>query len=440
MEYLEGETLAARLAKGPLPFDEVIRCANEIASALVEMHAHGVIHRDLKPANIMLTKAGAQLLDFGLARLEPPFADVPAAAGTPVPRSADDVETFGLTSRAGTLSYMAPEQMRGEAIDHRADIFAFGAILYEMATGSKAFTGDDAAAVANAVLHHDPPPVPAATGTPAGLGAVLRRCLQKDPAERWPDAVTMSDALKEVATPSRRPDWLSRNRRRAAALSVVTGIVAVVAIWGWSSGAGVESNGSQLVVGRQQQLTAADESELDPSFSPDGTLIAYTVGQGARFRTAVRAIATNREIAVPTDPGGLQLQPRWSPDGKELLHISREGVFVWPLTGGPPRRVATPSDDRGRYSQFVPSSMITSCSVGAARPGDRGRLRRGSGVRSTCAPGARRRLVSPPGRTALVRLVANRDMDRLHRRQSPPAIFPTLLWQCRPVGDCRGAC
>ena len=134
MEYLEGETLAARLAKGPLPFDEVIRCGNEIADALVEMHAHGIIHRDLKPANIMLTKAGAQVLDFGLARLEPPLADVRRQQELPFRAPPATAETVGLTSRAGTLAYMAPEQMRGEAIDHRADIFAFGAILYEMAT------------------------------------------------------------------------------------------------------------------------------------------------------------------------------------------------------------------------------------------------------------------------------------------------------------------
>ena len=151
MELVEGATLAARLARGPMAVDLAVRCAAEIADALASAHAAGIVHRDLKPANIMLTRSGVKLLDFGLARLRPAPATRP---------SADESTEALLTMRGvllGTLAYMAPEQMRGDEVDGRTDLFAFGAVVYEMIAGERAFAADSQAALIAAILERDPP-------------------------------------------------------------------------------------------------------------------------------------------------------------------------------------------------------------------------------------------------------------------------------------------
>ena len=157
MEYLEGETLAQRLEKGPLPLDQVLRYAIEISDALDKAHRQGVTHRDLKPGNIMLTKAGAKLLDFGLAKLRSETA--PEVPFSQLPTAKDSLTIEGTI--LGTLQYMAPEQVEGKVdeIDARTDIFAFGAVVYEMATGKKAFEGKSAASVMAKILETDPPPM-----------------------------------------------------------------------------------------------------------------------------------------------------------------------------------------------------------------------------------------------------------------------------------------
>src|SRR5258707_9764246 len=166
MEYMEGETLAARVAKGPLAIDEALRYAIQIADALCQAHRHGVIHRDLKPGNIMLTKAGAKVLDFGLAKVQ-------AAAVTPdVTQPTNTLTEEGVI--LGTLQYMAPEQLEGEEADARSDIFAFGAVVYEMATGKKAFEGKSRASGIAAILEREPPPISSLQSlTPPALDHVV---------------------------------------------------------------------------------------------------------------------------------------------------------------------------------------------------------------------------------------------------------------------------
>ena len=165
MECVEGETLAHRLEKGPLPLDEVLRYGTEVADALAAAHGRGIVHRDLKPANVMLTKSGVKLLDFGLAKLRGPAAD-PALALSAMATGAAPVTAEG--SLLGTLSYMAPEQVEGRDADARTDLFAFGALLYEMATGRRAFEGGSAASVIAAILEREPPPRSPAPGSCAG--------------------------------------------------------------------------------------------------------------------------------------------------------------------------------------------------------------------------------------------------------------------------------
>src|SRR6202163_780705 len=185
MEYLEGETLAQRLESGPLPLEEVLRYATEIADALDKAHSKGVIHRDLKPANIMLTSTGSKLLDFGLAKLRRE-AD-PFAVLSGVPLAADTISTPGAV--LGTLSYMAPEQLEGREVDARTDIFAFGAVVHEMATSQRAFEGKSQASLIAAILEREPPAMSSLQSmTPPALDRVVRRCLAKEPDERCQSA------------------------------------------------------------------------------------------------------------------------------------------------------------------------------------------------------------------------------------------------------------
>ena len=218
MELLEGQTLATRLARGPLPVDQTLRTAVEIAEALAAAHALDVVHRDLKPANIMLTASGVKLLDFGLARWRGP---VVAGGTTGAGVDGHARSTAGLI--IGTLPYMSPEQVRGEAVDARTDVFAFGAVLYEMLTGAPAFAADSQAALIAAILDHDP--IPVATRqplAPPALDRLVTRCLAKAPAERWQHAQDVAFELKEISEsrvePRQRPTEASGSRARPSAV------------------------------------------------------------------------------------------------------------------------------------------------------------------------------------------------------------------------------
>src|SRR5579863_10259938 len=197
MEYLEGETLAQRLLKGPLPLEQVLQYAIEISDALDKAHRKGVTHRDLKPGNIMLTKSGTKLLDFGLAKLKQEAA--PANVNlSELPTASDPLTAQGTI--VGTMQYMAPEQLEGKEVDARTDIFAFGAVVYEMATGKRAFEGRTQASLIAAILEKEPPAMSTLQPmTPRALDRVVKRCLGKDPDDRWQTARDLGVELKWIS-------------------------------------------------------------------------------------------------------------------------------------------------------------------------------------------------------------------------------------------------
>src|SRR5450432_1153091 len=194
MELLEGETLSDRLAKGALPLEQTLRYGVEIADALDKAHRQGIVHRDLKPGNVMITKSGVKLLDFGLAKAMAPAARPGSLTSLPTQQ--------GLTQEGtilGTFQYMAPEQLEGKEADGRTDIFAFGAVLYEMATGKKAFAAPSQASLITAIMSADPPSISSLQPmTPAALDRVVRTCLAKDPEDRWQTAHDVLLQLKWI--------------------------------------------------------------------------------------------------------------------------------------------------------------------------------------------------------------------------------------------------
>src|SRR6202165_1700353 len=197
MEYLEGETLAQRLQKGPLPIEQVLQFAIEIADALDKAHRKGITHRDLKPGNVMLTKSGTKLLDFGLAKLKQEVAPANVSLSD-LPTAIDPLTAHG--SIVGTLQCMAPEQLEGREVDARTDIFAFGAVAYEMATGKRAFEGKSQASLIAAILEREPQPMSSLQPmTPPALDRVVKRCLAKDRDDRWQTARDLEVELKWIA-------------------------------------------------------------------------------------------------------------------------------------------------------------------------------------------------------------------------------------------------
>ena len=229
MEYLDGETLAARLAAGKLPLDQALQYGIQIADALAAAHKAGIVHRDLKPGNIMLTKSGAKLLDFGLAKPRCPDRGLGHHAARDR-RPADRAGTL-----LGTLHYMAPEQLQGAEADSRTDVFGFGCVLYEMITGRRAFGGDTPASVIAAVLEHEPAPLPANAQeiTPPALDAIIRTCLAKNPEDRWSSGHDVWLALRRL-TPAGEPPTavapLTRRSRRAAIPWVIAGLSLAIAV------------------------------------------------------------------------------------------------------------------------------------------------------------------------------------------------------------------
>ncbi len=346
LELVEGETLAERIARGPIPLDEALPIAREMAWALEAAHEKGIVHRDLKPANVKLTPAGkVKVLDFGLAK---------AIAGDP--SSPDATSSPTLTARSteagvviGTAAYMSPEQARGRAVDKRSDIWAFGAVLYEMLAGRRAFDGETASDALVSVLTKEPDWSALPVSTPPAIRRLLRRCLDRDRERRLHDIadarLEIDEALSGTAAPeSPAVSAPPRGRPRRAAILTTALVAAAAAALAtlWTAGRLRPAAPAAPVV---RPLTDSGR-DWSPAASPDGRLVAFVSDRDERQRIWLKQLPGGDETALTAGPDE---RPRFSPDGSSVLFVRREGdgtsLFRVSVLGGEPRRVVADAYD-----------------------------------------------------------------------------------------------
>jgi Tol biopolymer transport system component len=345
MEYLEGETLEARLRKGPLPIDEALRIAAQIASALDAAHRKGVTHRDLKPGNVMLTRAGAKLLDFGLSKITEPVAPL----GTDILALTASRPITAEGTILGTFQYMSPEQLEGKEADGRSDIFSFGAMLYEMITGHKSFQGSSHASLIAEVMSTNPPPV--STIQPMAspmLDHIVQRCLAKSPDDRWQSAGDLQSELewiREAGSKAGIPVPVAARRRSRERLAWIVAGLAGTALLASLTAAYLRKRPAEAAEVRFQ-IPVPEKLNFHwydlPAVSPDGQRIAFTAAatpleNGRLFVRPLNA-ATATEIPLPgTDVS----RPFWSPDGRQIAFVSRATLQKVDFSGGPPVTICT---------------------------------------------------------------------------------------------------
>ncbi len=341
MEYLEGETLAACLAKGPLPVAPALGYAIQIADALAQAHRRGFCHRDLKPGNIMLTRSGAKLLDFGLAKR------APTAVANEATVSAD---LTGKGALIGTLPYMAPEQVEGREADARTDLFAFGSVLYEMVTGHKAFSGHTAANLMAAILERDPPPLPG--GCPPALDRLVRRCLAKDPEQRWQNAQDLKVELQWIVEgastqTAQPPPWRLRRLAPWLAAGLFATLAAILAVLYFRPGPPPERTVRFLVPPPE-----TGQSFGFHSVSPDGQWLAFIAAAPDKGgQLWVRRL--DATTAQPLTAAPMAGTPFWSPDSRSIAFFTGDKLMKIDVRGGPPQAIC---DAPGPYAQGAWSS------------------------------------------------------------------------------------
>jgi eukaryotic-like serine/threonine-protein kinase len=478
MPHLEGQTLAARLERGPLPLDQALKIAAEMADALDKAHRQGIVHRDLKPANIMLTKAGPKLLDFGLAKLRPSPGPVSLSEMTRTVPAAPETARGAIL---GTLHYMAPEQLEGREADARSDIWGLGAVLYEMATGVRPFAGDTPASVIGAILRDTPPAVSTRQRlAPRMLDHLVNRCLAKDPDERWQSIGDVGGMLESIAAHqpanvdprARRSVWRERSAWIAATILLLIGLAFVTrwarpvvpptdivrlsvnppesASFTLNVNATVpipqfalSANGRSLafVAARsalrptlwlrhledvEARSLAGTEDAQDPFWSPDGRWIGFFDGQGTLKRVAVSGGAVQTVTRGTLDPRGAS----WGPDDTILFGTGYGAVYRVAAAGGTPQPVTRLDSSKGegshRWPLFLPDGrhflfLVRSglaehrgVYVGALDDETRHQLLRGLGHRCAVCGSG---LFAVPGR----RYHARSDV----RQRSPASVGPT---------------
>jgi serine/threonine-protein kinase len=380
MELLEGETLSDRLAKGPLPLESTLKYGTEIADALDKAHRQGIVHRDLKPANVMLTKSGVKLLDFGLAKAMPPPSQ---GSLTALPTQQ------GLTQEGtilGTLQYMAPEQLEGKEADARTDIFAFGATLYEMATGKKAFSASSQASLITAIMSSDPSPISSVQPmSPPALDRVVKKCLSKDPEDRWQNAADLGSELKwigESGSQAGVPAPIALRRRvRLGAAGTIAGVILGAVVGGlgvrwWLSREPPREAEKpawlSMLIPSDGPLASYGAQQL--AFSPDGTRLVYAAEHGGTTRLYMRSLDRLEVMPVRDSEGAMSAF--FSPDSRWLGFFAGTRLLKVPVEGGVPQTICEADEVRGAswssdgtivFSSGTSGLLRVSASGGASR-------------------------------------------------------------------------
>ena len=351
MELLEGETLSDRLAKGPLPLEQTLRYGVEIADALDKAHRQEIVHRDLKPANVMITKSGVKLLDFGLAKAMAPAGQPSSLTALPTQQ--------GLTQEGtilGTFQYMAPEQLEGKEADARTDIFAFGAVLYEMATGRKAFSASSQASLITAIMSSDPPAISTLQPmSPPALDRVVKKCLAKDPDDRWQSTRDLGSDLRWIAESGSQAGAAApvvASRRRSLRLSwIAASVFALISA----------ALAAALLTRRSADLPVIRASILPPEgsdfiskgigagpveISPNGRRLVFTArkGEGPNLLW-VRDLTDS--VARPLAGTEGAERPFWWPDGRYIGFFADRALKKIDVNGGPVFTLAEATESRG---------------------------------------------------------------------------------------------
>ena len=397
LELVPGETLAARLARGPIPVEEARRIAVRVAEALEEAHERGIVHRDLKPANIMLTPDGkVKVLDFGLAKA---FAEeTPDADSSMSPTLTRDATRAGVI--LGTAAYMSPEQAKGKQVDKRTDIWAFGAVLYEMLTGTKAFPGDDVSEILASVIKSEPDWSRVRKTTPETLVKLLRRSLVKDSRQRLRDigearlTIEARTTEPEISSSRTTTDW-----RVVLPWGLVAVLLLVLAI-GWrGEEPATDKDVAHVSIDLPDDGRLSTSSDSLIAISPDGNLLAFSAGFLDAPQLYLRDL--NQEEASPI-PGALGAShPFFSPDGKWLGFFQNNKLMKVAVEGGPTIELAANGgaggtwmpDDAIIYNPGFSNGGVVANLLRWWNPGatyESGRVRGGTGPRSSAPPSRRK--------------------------------------------------
>ncbi|MGK2858868.1 MAG: protein kinase domain-containing protein, partial [Thermoanaerobaculia bacterium] len=348
MELIEGESLADRLQKGPLPLDQVLRYGSQVADALERAHKQGIVHRDLKPGNVMITKTGAKLLDFGLAR---PAAESAVVHGmTEMPTQAKPLTQEG--TLLGTFQYMAPEQLEGQEADARTDIFSLGALLYEMATGKRAFEGSNRTSLIAAIVSSHPAPISSvAPMAPPALDHIVKKCLEKDPDDRWQSAHDVASELRWLSEAGSQAGVATtvtirrKTRERLAwGANLLTALLAIAGTWAFLHREKPPAPPLESSIGIPEGMRVALAGGF--AIAPDSSAVAAVINDLQAGNTLwIRPLGASqfRPLAGTEDAS----HPFWSPDSRQIAFFANGKLKAVTAAGGNVRVICEAPAGRG---------------------------------------------------------------------------------------------